>query len=580
MSFNISLCMVIRDEERFLSRCLASAAPYVSEIVVVDTGSADRSREIAASFGARILTIPWEDDFSQARNAGLEAARMPWILVLDADEVLVPPDPHHLETLLADPGVQGYFVQIRHRIGDGSSGEYVVDAACRLFRNDPAIRFQGTIHEEVVSAIRAHHGDLVKFSELVLWHDGYLDAVIAEKKKGERNKAILRKALESRPDDPVLLYAWGTEHFQQGAYPEALAAFERALTLAPVFSGYTSDLALKTAYCLRELGRRQEAAGLLQQAATLYPDFVDLLEWRAVLHLDDDRADRALPLLRQCLQMGPCDGRYSSASGAGTYRSHYLAGVCCERLWLWEEAVEHYRAALRIRPGYAPAWLRLAELALLLDRREMWSELVPLTAGSEKPPRWLNTSVRRRWPKEWQIAWDRRLGLSRPGKAGFAPEEQNPDRGAGMEGETADCVDQTVEDQRPGADGRRGIPAQGEPFRLPVDAPFSLLQTPRTVMEQWARRCATHLREPSYQEALLAGWLALESGLDWEASRWFTLATTMRPHRAAPRVGRYLAAVLSLRRHQPDLAVRLSDAWPDPDGQRRLLLAAAAEPVF
>ncbi|MBE3552834.1 MAG: glycosyltransferase [Kyrpidia tusciae] len=336
MPFDISLCMIVRNEEDFLPRCLTSVAPYVSEIIMVDTGSTDRTREIAASFGAKILDIPWADDFSQARNAGLEAARMPWILVMDADETLVPPDSGYLGRLLADRDVKGYFLQIRHRIGDGSSGEYVTDAACRLFRNDPRIRFQGVIHEETASAIRSAYGDGIRFSDLVLWHEGYVDEVIRRRKKNERNERLLKRALAQHPEDPVLLYAWGTEQFQQARYKEALTAFERALESAPVFTGYTSDLVMKTAYCLRELGRRREAAQLLREAAAFYRDFVDLFEWRAILHLDDDRADLALPLLDHCLALGPCDGRYSSASGAGTYRSHFF-GPVCERLWLWRK---------------------------------------------------------------------------------------------------------------------------------------------------------------------------------------------------------------------------------------------------
>lgn len=517
MPFDISLCMIVRNEEDFLPRCLTSVAPYVSEIIMVDTGSTDRTREIAASFGAKILDIPWADDFSQARNAGLEAARMPWILVMDADETLVPPDSGYLGRLLADRDVKGYFLQIRHRIGDGSSGEYVTDAACRLFRNDPQIRFQGVIHEETASAIRAAYGDGIRFSDLVLWHEGYVDEVIRRRKKNERNERLLKRALAQRPEDPVLLYAWGTEQFQQARYKEALTAFERALESAPVFTGYTSDLVMKTAYCLRELGRRREAAQLLREAAAFYRDFVDLFEWRAILHLDDDRADLALPLLDHCLELGPCDGRYSSASGAGTYRSHFLAGIACERLWLWEEAMDHYQRALQTHPGYEPAGRRLAELKCLFDMNSA-------QGGNQSVP----------------------MNTENPG----APVPP-PDRG----------------------------PADPSIDLLPP-RPLHLLGVSREQIATWARQYLSLSSEPTYQEALLAGWLALESDLDTLAAKWFALAAGMYPHRAAPWVGRFLAAVHTFQRLVPDVAARVLPGPLPWALHSRQLLAALSEPPF
>ncbi|MBX6394742.1 MAG: glycosyltransferase [Alicyclobacillaceae bacterium] len=552
MSFEISLCMIVRDEEKYLGRCLASAALYVSEIIIVDTGSTDRTRDIAASFGAHILEFPWKGDFSEARNAGLARAGMPWILVLDADEVLDPPDPAYLRKLLADPEADGYFVRIRHRIGDGSSEEWVIDSACRLFRNDPGIRFRGMIHEEVASAIRARPGGKVKFSELLLLHDGYLDAVISEKKKAERNMDILRRALQQNPNDPILLYAWGTEFFQQRAYPQALAAFERALALAPVFSGYTSDLVLKTAYALRETGRREEAVSLLRQAAAFYPDFVDLFELQAVLHLDEDRADLALPVVQRCVEMGPCKGTYTSSSGAGTYRAHYLAGVCCERLWLWEQALDHYRQALEHHPGYEIAWRRFLELAFLLERQEESADLLRrLRREVREPlPSRLAAYARSRWTAAWRATLRNLLEV---------PDADAP----------ADRDPRTV---------LAAPSATRAPFRLPVDASLALLGAPQEVKERLAEWCESHLREPTYGETLLAGWLALETRQDAAATQWFALAGHMRPGRLAPRLGRYLAAGMTVRRYQPSLGPSLAEILPDASLHRRLLLAAVAEP--
>src|SRR5262249_6517995 len=86
----ISLCMIVRDEEPRIEECLRSAAPYVGEMVVVDTGSKDRTREIAAACGARVYEMEWTDSFAAARNASLDLARGQWIYWQDADDVLSP----------------------------------------------------------------------------------------------------------------------------------------------------------------------------------------------------------------------------------------------------------------------------------------------------------------------------------------------------------------------------------------------------------------------------------------------------------------------------------------------------------
>ncbi|MDI3328034.1 MAG: glycosyltransferase [Alicyclobacillaceae bacterium] len=536
MSLEISLCMIVRDEEQDLGRCLASAADLVSEIVVVDTGSTDRSREIARSFGARVMDVPWERDFSKARNAGLAQARMPWILVLDADEMLCPPDPHYLRKLLENKKVYGYFVEIRHHIGDGTTGEYVTDHACRLFRNHPGIRFRGKIHEEVVTSIRELPGAQTEFSGLRILHRGYLDAVIEKKGKNQRNLAILREALQQNPEDPMLWYALGTEFFQRCEYRNALAAFERALPRIPVFAGYASDLVVKAAFSMREVGRRRDAETLLRQALTFYPDFVDLLELQAVLHLDEDRPDLALPLLLKGLEIGPSGPKYTSASGSGTYRTHYLAGVCCEHLWLWEEAVRHYRRAIEIQPAYEPAWRRIPELAFLLGREE---EILALARACRES---LSGALRtrllsyacRQWPRAWRLAFAGALEV------------------------------------RLGADEMP--PAFTSPYRL--------LEAPRETKVRLARLYESQVQEPGYRELLVAGWLNLETGREADAAAWFAEAGRRRPRRVAPAVGRALAETTFAQRRHPALAPLLDPDGPRALRNRHLLLAAAVDPPF
>lgn len=370
MSLDISLCMIVQNEADYLERCLSSAANFVSEVIVVDTGSIDNSQEIAERFGASVITVPWEDDFAKARNEGLKQATKKWILVMDADEELEEPDFEYLNRILQQEDVYGYFIKIKNYVGTLSSGEHVTDSVCRLFRNHPNIRFSSSIHEEVTPSILTIPDARVEFSEITVRHYGYLDEAIHRKKKNERNMKIIQGALKRNPHDLRLQYALGTEYFQREQYADALLIFEFLLPRVPVFSGYDSDLLLKSAYAMRETGRIQEALHVIEEALLFYPDFADMLELKAIMLLDQEQYQEAYATFLQAIQAGEAAYKYTSSSGSGRHRSHYLAGLACEYLYLWEAAKSHYYQALLHHPGYLPVWWRLPNIAVLSDETE------------------------------------------------------------------------------------------------------------------------------------------------------------------------------------------------------------------
>lgn len=364
---DLSLCMIVRDEEKTIERCLSSAASYVSEMIVIDTGSTDRSREIAERYGAAVISVPWEYDFAIARNQGLELATKKWILVLDADEELVIPYLDYLPGLLEQDDVYGYFVKLINYVGSCPGEEYVTDSVCRLFRNDPRIRFAGAIHEEVTASILSIPGARIEFSEISVHHYGYISDVIIKKNKNERNMTIIQESLKRQPEDLQLQYALGTEYFQREEYAKALQIFESLLPRVPVFNGFASDLLLKTSYALRETGRNQEAWQLIKEGLTFFPDFTDLLELKAMIQIDNENYQEAITTLAQAIQLGDVSLKYTSSSGSGTYRSHFLAGLACEHAYRWEDAENHFHKALLYHPEYLPAWQRWPILAISLN---------------------------------------------------------------------------------------------------------------------------------------------------------------------------------------------------------------------
>jgi glycosyltransferase involved in cell wall biosynthesis len=219
----LTAALIVKDEERVLDACLASLATVVDEIVIVDTGSRDRSREIARAHGARVIDYQWTGDFAAARNAGLEAARGRWILYIDADERLAPAERLTVESLLGASDLAAARLWLRPKAGYTFYREY------RLFVNDPRIRFQGIIHEKVSPDIhRLAEGESLRIAEvdLRLEHVGYDGP---QERKHRRNLPLLEAELALRPDNAYNWHHLGRVLDGLGHRAAALDAWRRSL---------------------------------------------------------------------------------------------------------------------------------------------------------------------------------------------------------------------------------------------------------------------------------------------------------------------------------------------------------------
>jgi glycosyltransferase involved in cell wall biosynthesis len=278
----LSLCMIARNEERHLARCLDSVRGLVDEIVVVDTGSTDATMAIAAERGARVVELPWRDDFSLAHNASIEQARCDWILSLDADESLAARDHASIRAFLSRPDLDAVTAVQRHYLNSGSvvgwrpgSGGYeegrpysgYFDVTCRrLFRNRRWLRFQNPVHEELVSLDAAHplvqaHGDWV------VHHYGKADEQARLIAKGEAYLRIGHRKVTEKPDDALAHYELGMQYRELQRPAEALPWFEKALALVPHFR----DAEVQLAVCLARTGAHERALGTLAGAAEHVP---------------------------------------------------------------------------------------------------------------------------------------------------------------------------------------------------------------------------------------------------------------------------------------------------------------------
>ncbi len=256
----VSLTAIARDEENNLPKCLESVRGLFDEIVVIDTGSHDRTAEIARSFGAQVFDFPWIDDFAAARNEALRRATGDYAFWLDADDVVDPPQREKLRIILdrlryGDEA--GYVVRCAcDPAPDGTGGDTVVDHI-RLFPLRPNVRWTYRVHEQILPSLRQAKIP-VRWTDLIVRHTGYVDQALRAKKL-DRDTNILKRELEERPDDPFVCFNIGAIAVERQHWAEALGFLNKSLA-----NSAPSDSIVRKLYAL--IARAHQMMGNSQAA--------------------------------------------------------------------------------------------------------------------------------------------------------------------------------------------------------------------------------------------------------------------------------------------------------------------------
>ena len=217
---SVSLCMIVKNEEEVLGRCLDSAADLVDEIVIVDTGSTDRTKEIAARYTGKIFDFPWRNDFSAARNESFARASMDYCMWLDADDVLLEGDrAAFLELKEAlDPSVS--VVMAPYHTGFDGSGRVTFSYYReRLVKNRAGMVWEGAVHEAVAPAGK------IRYADFAVTHRK------ARPGDPDRNLRIYQAQLDAgKTLEPRQRFYYGRELYYHQRWAEALAVFEAFLS--------------------------------------------------------------------------------------------------------------------------------------------------------------------------------------------------------------------------------------------------------------------------------------------------------------------------------------------------------------
>jgi glycosyltransferase involved in cell wall biosynthesis len=413
---HLSLCMITRDEEAELDECLRAAADVVDEIVILDTGSTDRTLEIARAHGARVYRERWHNDFASARNAALAHCRGRWILSLDADERLDYVNGNRLlrATRLAPPDVLALAVVVESDVGRRGSGVTERHVFPRVFRNDPAIRWDGPLHEQLV------HLDLnllehARLTDVVVRHHGYVRAA-RETTRRERNAEILAGA--AGEETAFRRLARAHSEISLGRREEGIAILD-SLIGGRLPRNLDATARWSRATALLGLGRRAAAREALAEARERHPDHAAFTFLLGQLDLEDGRIDAARasfdallesprPLLCDRTDVVPSratievlrartdlvTGRViealrrierALAREPGHAEGRFQRAVCLEALGRCEEAVSTLESLRAELPGERPVTERLAPLLSRLTARHVPGLSVCILARDEAP---------------------------------------------------------------------------------------------------------------------------------------------------------------------------------------------------
>jgi tetratricopeptide (TPR) repeat protein len=353
---NISLTMIVRDEERRLADCLQSVAGVFTQTVIVETGSKDNTKDIAREFGVELYEAPWRDSFAAARNEALSKATGQWVFWMDADETIPAEsvEPILRRAIEATAEVAGFIVPVQFAGSDATRADHI-----KLFRNIEGLQWRYRVHEQIYPALR-EHGRIERLDAFVL-HTGYDNTPQAQHRKRARNDRLLKLDFKDSPDDPLVLFNLGVEAHGRERHMDAVRWLEKAIPLIPPSESY-----IRKAFAL--LAGSRQGVGDVAGALTACEVGLKLLGTDPELHF---RAGQALGALgryeeakQQYLLVADRAPDYFSSLDTevlGPKRDHNLAVVCMQ-LGEQFEAKEWLRKAIDAR--FPQSAVALFEFAL------------------------------------------------------------------------------------------------------------------------------------------------------------------------------------------------------------------------
>lgn len=343
----ISLSMIVKNEEKVLQRCLESVKDVVDEIIIVDTGSTDKTEKLALQYVDQVYKFEWTNSFSDARNFAQSKASGEWILVMDADEYV---DSNNLREVIEDlkdrnQELDAFEVKIFNFTG--TYGERIVQhKSIRIYKNTPSVCYERAVHEQV---IKKDEELIVGSSNLILYHSGYLSKTVKEKDKSKRNTALIEQEMQASGQRAFDYFNLGNEYLSLGKTEKALDAYVNAYKKKPDFRySWVSFCLIQIINCLLTLKKYDEGLQVISDAEKIYNQSSDFQCLKANIYIEQHRYDDAIEVLDEILNHQEKYQYPITSIDFNEYHPHQMLASIYEEKQDNEKAVYHSVRALNV----------------------------------------------------------------------------------------------------------------------------------------------------------------------------------------------------------------------------------------
>lgn len=352
---NLSICLIAKNEENCIETCLTSLIPFQkagAEIVVVDTGSTDSTKALAAKYTDHVYDYTWQNDFAAARNYAADKATNNFIFFIDCDESVTYPQTENdiknlLKNINAMPNTKAGMID---NVSKNTQGRIVTDKLARVY-DKTVYAYKGIIHEQLFpidGSAPSYH-----MLNITLKHDGYEDPALMQK-KASRNITLLEAELESKPNDDYTLFQLAQSYRALGKYEDALTYLEKAISLDlnPELD-YVKTLVESYGYTLIDLNRASEALSLYGVYDTFCTraDFVFML---GVANMQTGQIEQAIVEFKKAVTISS-----HCIEGVNSYSAYYNLGVIYDCMGDTNTAKMYYQKC----GDYESAKIRLSALS-------------------------------------------------------------------------------------------------------------------------------------------------------------------------------------------------------------------------
>ncbi|NET02206.1 MAG: tetratricopeptide repeat protein [Sphaerospermopsis sp. SIO1G1] len=385
----LSLCMIVKNEETALPKCLKSVKNFVDEMIILDTGSTDKTPQIAQEFGAKLYYFSWCNDFSKARNEALKYVTGDWVLVLDADETLTPGVGKQIREVIQ---IEDYLLinLVRQEVGATQSPYSLVS---RLFRNHPNINFDRPYHALIDDSVQdilnqENYWQVGYLPSVAILHVGYQQNIINQQNKYTKAATSMEEFYAAHPDDAYVCSKLGALYVKMGKPNQGIDLLKSGLNLV---IGNSKKSAKQASLWVENTRKMKIKETLNDEKIEKNYDILYELNYHlgiayshlknfplAISHYQDAIKLPIYPLLKlggynNLGNLLKATGDLKGAKNAyetalkiddNFITGYYNLGMVCKAMGLYLEAIDAYSAAIFLNPDYAEAYQNLGVVLL------------------------------------------------------------------------------------------------------------------------------------------------------------------------------------------------------------------------